>query len=531
MPYSGPSKGCRRCVSIKVKCDENKPSCLRCRKATQPCEYKNKFDLILRNQNYHAAETAKSKWRQRATRPKLSPSLPRTNSTQLATSQQAFPSSASTVPRSVPLRPSLLQMVQLRFFYDFASAQDRSTGKGGSLARIPQIIAASSPNSWFHSALSALSLANFGGRFKYQEARVASVMFYNNALGQFGSVMSSSTVRKIKMEEVLFGIFLLGIYEVMTSTDFDGIYAIHLRGAISILEHFWEGGEGRNRLDTPCYAPVLHMQTLIFCLSNKEPPPSFLSDLKLHATSDPRSELTTLMYNACKLRHKLTSQSSSFENMELNEKLSQRLYPQLREAMDLDEALEEWYQRITSCGGWAFVRICTVNVQSRPQWARELFSLPGAPKEMLVYDSFLAALSTNLYRGTRLLLNLSILEWAHTDVDPLHSDAKISIINESVASSTAALLIEIINDLCMSVPFMLQLTATGGMDDPQSIDELYSLRGMLMLWPLVAAMACLQNKAVQKLDVDFKQAWVQGVLTFLKDSMSLAKAQAFIMKY
>jgi hypothetical protein len=83
----------------------------------------------------------------------------------------------------------------------------------------------------------------------------------------------------------------------------------------------------------------------------------------------------------------------------------------------------------------------------------------------------------------------------------------------------------------MSVPFMLQLTATGGMDDPQSIDELYSLRGMLMLWPLVAAMACLQNKAVQKLDVDFKQAWVQGVLTFLKDSMSLAKAQAFIMKY
>lgn len=48
----------------------------------------------------------------------------------------------------------------------------------------------------------------------------------------------------------------------MTSTDFDGIYAIHLRGAISILEHFWEGGEGKKRLDKPCYAPVLHMQTV-----------------------------------------------------------------------------------------------------------------------------------------------------------------------------------------------------------------------------------------------------------------------------
>lgn len=57
----------------------------------------------------------------------------------------------------------------------------------------------------------------------------------------------------------------------MTSTDFDGIYAIHLRGAISILEHFWEGGEGKKRLDKPCYAPVLHMQTVCvpFALSLK----------------------------------------------------------------------------------------------------------------------------------------------------------------------------------------------------------------------------------------------------------------------
>ncbi|KAL7916830.1 hypothetical protein GGI35DRAFT_434068 [Trichoderma velutinum] len=531
MPYSGPSKGCRRCVSIKVKCDENKPSCLRCRKATQVCEYKDKFDLILRNQSHHAAETAKSKWRQRATRPRLSPSLPRTNSTQLAASQQASLNSALTVPKSVPLRPSLQQMVQLRFFYDFASAQDRGIGRMGSLDQIPQMMAASSPNSWFHSALSALSLANFGGRFKSQEAKDAALVFYNNALGRFASVMSNSTGGKIKMEEVLFGIFLLGIYEVMTSSDFDGIYAIHLRGAISILEHYWEGGEGRKRLDAPCYAPVLHMQTLIFCLSNNEPPPLFLADMNLHATSDPRSELTTLMYSTCQIRHKLAPQPSSFENKTLNEKLSQRRYPQLQEAMDLDEALEGWFQRNTSHEGWASTRSCDINIQSRPQWARELFNLPGAPREMLIYDSFLAALSTNLYRATRLLLNLSILECAHTSADSLRSDTNTSRFNGSIASSTAALLMEIINDLCMAVPFMLQLTATGGTDDPQSIDELYSLRGMLMLWPLAAAMACLQKENVQKLDVDFRRGWVQGVLTFLKNSMSLAKAQAFITKY
>ncbi|UKZ74658.1 hypothetical protein TrVFT333_002328 [Trichoderma virens FT-333] len=377
--------------------------------------------------------------------------------------------------------------------------------------------------------MSALSFANFGGRLKSQEAKNVAAVFYNNALGRFARVMSSSASGKTGAEQVLFGIFLLGIYEVMTSTDFNGIYAIHQRGAISILEHLWEGGKGRNRFDKPCYAPVLYMQTLMYCLANKEPPPSFLADIQLHNNSDPRSELTALMYCACKLRHKFAQQSSLLEKENLNEK-PQGLYPLFQEAMDLDKALEEWHQR-TSHSGWAFTRSCFVNAQSRPQWARELFSLPGAPKEMLIYNSLLAALSTNLYCSTRLLLNLSIIEWARTIVSSPLSTAGISIFNESIATSTAALLMELINDLCMGVPFMLQLTAVGGMEDPQSIEELYSLRGILTLWPLVAAMTCLQDKDVQKCDVDFKRAWVQHLLTFLKNSVGLAKAQAFITMY
>ncbi|EHK23050.1 uncharacterized protein TRIVIDRAFT_60130 [Trichoderma virens Gv29-8] len=484
MPYSGPSKGCRRCICLKVKCDENRPNCLRCTKATQECEYRDEFDLILRNQNRHAAETAKTRWRQRAAKSKLSSSLPRTAATKLvAPSQQVIPSSSSSssIPKPVTLRSSFQQMVHLRFFYDFANAQDRGTATNGALDRIPQMMAASSPDSWFHSAMSALSFANFGGRLKSQEAKNVAAVFYNNALGRFARVMSSSASGKTGAEQVLFGIFLLGIYELM------------------------------------------------YCLANKEPPPSFLADIQLHNNSDPRSELTALMYCACKLRHKFAQQSSLLENDNLNEK-PQGLYPLFQEAMDLDKALEEWHQR-TSRSGWAFTRSCFVNAQSRPQWARELFSLPGAPKEMLIYNSLLAALSTNLYCSTRLLLNLSILEWARTIVSSPLSTAGISIFNESIATSTAALLMELINDLCMGVPFMLQLTAVGGMEDPQLIEELYSLRGILTLWPLVAAMACLQDKEVQKCDVDFKRAWVQHLLTFLKNSVGLAKAQAFITMY
>jgi hypothetical protein len=105
-------------------------------------------------------------------------------------------------------------MVHLRFFYDFANPQDCSIARGGTLDRIPQMMAASSPDSWFHSAMSALSFANFGGRLKSQEAKNAGVVFYNTALGRFARVMSSSSGANIKTEETLLGIFLLGIYEV-----------------------------------------------------------------------------------------------------------------------------------------------------------------------------------------------------------------------------------------------------------------------------------------------------------------------------
>lgn len=268
----------------------------------------------------------------------------------------------------------------------------------------------------------------------------------------------------------------------------------------------------------------------MYCLSNIESPPSFLADIELYGKDDPRPELTTLMYDVCKLRYKISQHHTLFRDTNLNQK-PQEVFQLLWEAMDLDKALKEWYQRITSLGGQTFTRTCAVNAQSRPQWARELFSLLGAPKEMLIYNTFLAALSTNIYRGTRLLLNFSILEWARTNIDVSVSDNKTLLYRESIVLSTTALLMELITDLCMSVPFMLQLTAAGGMNDPQSIDELYSLRGMLMLWPLVAAMTCLQNKDVQNCDVDFRRVWLQHLFIFLKNSLGLGKAQAFLARY
>ncbi len=111
--------------------------------------------------------------------------------------------------RPVPLRPSLKQMAYLRFLYDFASAQEHGMPRGGALDRIPHMMSASSADSWFHCAISALSLANFGGRLRSQEAKDAGLLSYNTALGRFSSAMSSPGGTRIKTDEALLGIFLL----------------------------------------------------------------------------------------------------------------------------------------------------------------------------------------------------------------------------------------------------------------------------------------------------------------------------------
>jgi len=70
------------------------------------------------------------------------------------------------------------------------------------------------------------------------------------------------------------------------------------------------------------------------------------------------------------------------------------------------------------------------------------------------------------------LLNLSVLECIHSSIDTPFLDANMVIYNESLAASTTGLMAELVDELCMSVPFMLQLTDTGETSDPPAIDEL-----------------------------------------------------------
>lgn len=117
---------------------------------------------------------------------------------------------------NVSIRPSFQQMAYLRFFYDFVNAQDYDMSRNGAFDPIPDMFNNASPNSCFHSAVSAVSFANFGSRFKDEEAQQKGREYYGKALGQFAKSMvdNEKDPNRLGTNEALLGVFLLSVYEV-----------------------------------------------------------------------------------------------------------------------------------------------------------------------------------------------------------------------------------------------------------------------------------------------------------------------------
>ena len=163
---------------MRVKCDENKPSCQRCHRGGHDCLYRDAFECFHRDQNAWAKSTAVKKWRQRA---------------DVTTSLLEEPGQ------------TLYQLAYERLCYDFMEPYS-------SMARIQQKLSECSPDSCLHSAVAALSYANYHGRYKSQEAYEASTTYYGRTLPKLASLISNPA--EILRDDVLMVVLLLGLYEV-----------------------------------------------------------------------------------------------------------------------------------------------------------------------------------------------------------------------------------------------------------------------------------------------------------------------------
>jgi hypothetical protein len=180
-------------------------------KASAECAYRDEFDLIYRNETGTAERRARDKWRQRAIKP--TPPADQSSSKSAASSPSVKDLVVVKLTAIPSARPSLYRLAYLRFFFDFVTASDYNLNQTGAFQLLPDMFEKAPPDSFFHSAVSAASYANFGGRFKSDEARQVGTRYYGRALHQLAKSMTGAS-DGIDTNETLLGIFLLALYEV-----------------------------------------------------------------------------------------------------------------------------------------------------------------------------------------------------------------------------------------------------------------------------------------------------------------------------
>lgn len=268
------------------------------------------------------------------------------------------------------------------------------------------------------------------------------------------------------------------------------------------------------------------------CLNDADYPPPWDAGEHIWGRLNPRKELTELMHRASIIRFKFRQLGEENPRAvawpfkvpaDIMDGVDEDSL--LQEALELDSRLEGWWTNLAPNG---YLPQAEIHPQNRPPWARDLFSLPGAPTHMTLFKSALSALGSDLYRATRLFLNLSVLRCARRMANSSTPLNKMSLYYESLVNTTASLMVKLVDGICMSIPCLLQMTATGGPNDPSTPDEIYGFRAMLILWPLISVQWCLEEEEVQRYDLNLRRVWIPCVLVFLRNSMCLAKAAAYL---
>ncbi|KAL1966023.1 hypothetical protein VTN77DRAFT_4963 [Rasamsonia byssochlamydoides] len=495
MSYRGkPSRACRMCKARKVKYDEKTPRCTRCHRNGDACIYPNRFDLFHRDQTSIAARHAQERWRTRTKPPSVHSPPSSTTSSEDDTALVIrtgwrWSSSSSHALTHEPLL-SFYQLAFPRFVYDFITPSDRAP-QAGTLRAVPRLYSKSSPGALFHSAASAVTLANFANRFKVKEAAIVALRDYTKALRQLA--VATAEPGNIQLSEMVLVVFLLALYEMLSSPVLDRSWLMHVRGAASVLR-MGQTSCLPNVTEGRLYGLVIRMLLVNYMAEGICPPAETKRWLEMLAPVNPRVPSMQLSLQVATICSQLKQAQKTGIDADL-----------LYQALDLDSQLDTWYH--ASPPRWPF-QGQPLSLLHRPEWSSSLLRITGAPKVMYVYADSIAALDANLFRASRLHLNLTIFD----TLSSLGHDATIFV----------AQILQLIDEICSTIPTMMQMTASGE-GDPQYKHDIYGQRGHQVMWPLVVMKQCFGRPEIRMQDVEQRAEWVEAVYDFVANELGYAK--------
>ncbi|KAF1940950.1 hypothetical protein EJ02DRAFT_213662 [Clathrospora elynae] len=555
MSYRGrPSKGCEACRARKVKCDETRPACSRCSKSGHDCTYRDQSDILFRNQTASAAQRAEESWRKRSKSHQRAPTSESSASTKTPPSDESSPptlddqhsSSGSqhspsgsaddqvqnTYNEATPfidlskmtitphLNPDFRRLAFERFVYDFVSpdSPDRPKNEPSDAlwTFIPVLYQKAAEDSCLATAVDAVAYVNFANRCNAPHAEALGEECLGRSIAMLSKIIADKKLAATN--EALLSVYLMGIFENLTSIQRKGTFIAHHHGANALLQLRTVEQYYSDQISARLYE-VAYAQMLLGNLQSAKRPPVPTKDVvkaeeylpSLYSNSN--VFVIRLIWKEAMLHAKWheVKQSPNPPACRL------ALQEILQTALELDGDFQTWETTVTPA--WQYSMVPNTS-EARSgydmKWQRLMLECRGAPEEIHSYTSLKRCWIWGFYRTSRIFLlrdMLEILNWMFRFPEPApplvpvgSSRATTHASNtqgQSVPSGLSdmtlrmhhsfatAHLVDIIEKNCSAlissfhVPIHLK-----------SFDDVVGMRGYICIWPLGIMDAVLSSGLV-----------------------------------
>ncbi|KAF4626606.1 hypothetical protein G7Y89_g11546 [Cudoniella acicularis] len=478
-----PSKGCYMCRSRRIKCDEGKPSCIRCQKSKRVCPgYRDAFELNLRDET-------------KSTKKKMSRMInhrPFVDGVSKFDAHHEIINSPDGLLMTTPITTANLSMGYLDFL-------------------IPHI-KAEKPNPSFLAAFSAVALAALGTRPNSKALLPKADMAYVKALKKI-----NCTLRDAQMasdDSMLAAVLMLSFFEQLTAPRLNPeAWSSHVDGAVALLK-----ARGPDEFQTPTGREVwntVRAMMAIQCIANSRRVDLGVEWWMAVPAKDGLShQFASLNIKVADLR----SDTDIVTVMPHTSKNYEAVLKLLRQAEELEREYEEWFSKLK--GPWEVKSVAWIDSSEISDLTTSLVH----PGKVDSYSEMWMAYHHNIGRSSRLFIWATILRC----IAWLCDSRDYSLTPEyNKASQVCRQLIE---DTVASVPFVFgwkkginefmadnSSFACGSTENP----EVKSLWGIFVMWPLFAAASSDFASVSQR-------TFLRGRLSYISEALGIYQASVLL---
>ncbi|TDZ20454.1 Transcriptional regulatory protein moc3 [Colletotrichum orbiculare MAFF 240422] len=525
-----PSGGCKLCRARRIKCDEGKPFCMRCKKSRRQCPgYRDPFEANIRDETEATIKRFKKSRGEDSSEDEgkgLAPVCNKQCLTSVAgpkyktfdySNPAAFPfrndDDTTDEDEDIPasLFDSLDEQASCYFLSEFIIVPFTPTARGY-YRFLPRFLSRPTVSKCLSQAYKAVSLAALATR---RTVNANSALFHaqNHYLRAVRAVNKAiMDPEEVKDDQTLGAVLLLAFYEILTSSrDSIAEYTNHMKGAAIMVKL-----RGQKGLETPegeeMFAITRNQCLSIHCLPN----------------SPEVSEFTWLLHHECRGRMQHAIASMDIQSSQIRQDVDRTLgagdrkpetIQKVLDALKRAQALEAKFRKLNNDPSpqwkvdtvdWIAERLDD-ELETAPTFTGPVYGFFNLPLAILHVATWCC----------HLMLTTTILRCMAWLVSP--DDYRLGEEYEELKRS-AILRIE---DTIASAPFFCKWNGYGvvvaqfpcGTTRPD--DPLKGAAGLMILWPLVTAYSSDFATPRQK-------SFLRGRLRHLADVAGIRQANVFL---